>query len=208
MTGIIVTIISCIVAIVGFVHSHAVPEGNKGLFGLSRLGVALILLSAAGGAVGVVKAVSDAKGAAADREWRERTISMLQVVYVQLTGLQAPADPALRKQLAQATDQISAVATMSRGSDFSMSDFTGTEFRYGKFFGADFEYARFEGASFREAQFEGADFSGADLSSVTISATTRLPKGTRREYRDQVVQRSRLSANSLCPCYIKGSRLL
>ena len=181
MTGIIVTIISCIVAIVGFVHSHAVPEGSKGLFGLSRLGVALVLLSAVGGVVGIVKAVSDAEEAAADREWRERTTSMLQVVYVQLTGLQAPADPALRKQLAQATDRISAIATMSRGSNFSMSDFTGTEFRYGKFTGADFRDALFEAASFRGAQFKGADFSGADLSSITISATTQFPKGIRKE---------------------------
>jgi hypothetical protein len=41
MTGIIVTVVSCIVAVLGFVHSHAVPEGNKRLFGLSRLGVVL-----------------------------------------------------------------------------------------------------------------------------------------------------------------------
>jgi hypothetical protein len=162
VTGIIVTVVSCIVAIVGFVHSHAAPEGNKGTFGLSRLGVALILLSAVGGVVGIMKAVSDAKEAANEREWRQKTTSMLQVVYVQLTGLQAHADPAFRKQLAQATDQISAIATMSRGSDFSMSDFTGTEFRDGKFIGADFQQALFQGASFYGARFEGADFRGAD----------------------------------------------
>jgi uncharacterized protein YjbI with pentapeptide repeats len=87
---------------------------------------------------------------------------MLQVVYAQLTGLQAPADPALRKQLAQATDRISAIATRSPGSDFSMSDFTGTEFRYGRFTGADFSWALFQGASFLEAQFDGAGFGGAE----------------------------------------------
>jgi hypothetical protein len=181
VTGIIVTIISCIIAVVGFIHSHAAPEGNKGLFGLSRLGVALILLAMVGGIVGVIKAVSDAKEAADDRKWRESISSQLQVVYVQLTGLQVAADPQLRKQLAQATDRISAVATISRGSDLSMSDFTGTEFQYGRFLGADFRFAQFEGATFTDAQFQGADFSGADLSSATISATTRLPKGIRRE---------------------------
>src|SRR5437868_4926893 len=90
VTGIIVTVISCIVAIVGLVHSHAAPEANRGVFGLSRLGVALIVLSAMGGVVGVIKAVSDAKEAIADKEWRENTTKMLQVVYVQLTGLQVP----------------------------------------------------------------------------------------------------------------------
>jgi hypothetical protein len=181
MAGIIVTILSCVVAIAGFVHSHAAPEGNKGLLGLSRLGAALILLSGVGGIVGVAKAISDAKEAAAERQWRDSTMSILQTVYVQLTGLPAPADPVLRKQLAQAIDWISAVAISSRGSDFSKSDFTATEFRFGKFVGADFYASLFHGASFIDARFDGADFSGADLSAATIDLRTRLPKGTRRE---------------------------
>lgn len=115
MTGIIVTIISFVVAVLGFVHGHVAPEGQKGFFGLSRLGIALILLSALGGAVGLMKAISEARSAAEDKKWREDTTAMLRVVSIQLTGLQAsPAEPELAKQLAQATDKISAIATRSR----------------------------------------------------------------------------------------------
>jgi hypothetical protein len=82
------------------------------------------------GAVGIIKAVSNTKEAAATKQWQESTMVQLKAVAIQLNALQPSANPDLRKQLAQATDRINAVATSARGSNFSAS-FSATEFRLG-----------------------------------------------------------------------------
>jgi uncharacterized protein YjbI with pentapeptide repeats len=85
-----------------------------------------------------------------------------------------PTDPPCQAaRLGFITDQISAAATQSRGSDFSLSDFTASDFRNGSFVNANFDNALF--AVFRRAQFSRADLSDADLSGAIINSDTRLP---------------------------------
>ena len=120
---------------------------------------------------------SASKAANEDKKWREDTTALLRNVYAQLRGVQdkdRPTDPALAKQLGF-IDQISAAATQSRGSDFSLSDFTASDFRNGSFVNANFDNALFAGAVFRRAQFSRADLSDADLSGAIINSGTRLP---------------------------------
>jgi hypothetical protein len=84
MTGIIVTVVSFVAAVLGLVHSHAAPEGQKGILGLSRLGATLVLLSIVGVAAGVFSQVSASKAAGEDKKWREETTALLRNVNAQL----------------------------------------------------------------------------------------------------------------------------
>jgi hypothetical protein len=169
MTALIVTVVSFVVALLGVIHSHAAKEGQIRIIGLSRLGVVLLLLSTVGVVAGIVGQVSDSKDA---REQRE----LLRGVYAELKGIQGkPIDPAFAERLSAITNRISAVASQSRGSDFSLSGFSESDFQRGNFSRANFDGALFADAAFRHAIFAGADLRDADLSRALINSNTRLP---------------------------------
>jgi hypothetical protein len=166
MLGIAVILASFVVAVLGLLHSHAAKPGETAIWGLTRLGSILLVVSSIGLLVGVVKEVGDLRSGAAAKEWQARTTEQLKQIHADLRGAQSrAADPDLAARLGQLADHVSATASRSRGSDFSMSDFTNSNFRLGNF----------SGASFQGVLFRGADLRGADLSTAVIDTKTKLP---------------------------------
>jgi hypothetical protein len=166
MLGIGLIVISFVAAILGLLHSHAAKPGDVAIWGLTRLGLALVIVSSIGLLVGVVKEVTDLRSGAEAKRWQSQTTEDLKQIHAALRGTGAKvADPAVAAELGRLADQISATASRSRGSDFSMSDFTESNFRHG-----NFSWASFQGALFRDA-----DLRGADMSTALIDANTKLP---------------------------------
>jgi hypothetical protein len=166
MLGIAVILVSFVVAVLGLLHSHAAKPGEAATWGLTRLGLILLVVSFIGLLVGVAKEVATLRSGAEAKEWQVRTTEQLKKIDADLRGAQARvADPDVAAQLGRLADHISATASRSRSSDFSMSDFTNSNFRYG-----NFTRASFQGALFRDA-----DLRGADMSTALIDAETKLP---------------------------------
>lgn len=166
MLGIGVVLISFVIALLGLLHSHAAKPGELAVWGLTRLGIVLVVVSSIGLVVGVTKEVRDLRSGAEAKRWQSQTTEELRQIHAALRGAQVKvADPAVAAELGRLADQISAAASRSRGSDFSMSDFTGSNFRYGNF----------SRASFRGALFHDADLRGADMSTAIIDSETKLP---------------------------------
>jgi hypothetical protein len=166
MLGIGVVVISFVVALLGLLHSHAAKPGELAIWGMTRLGLVLVIASSIGVLVGVFKEVATLRSGAEAKQWQAQTTEDLKQIRAAVLGAQTKvADPAVAAELGRLADQISATASRSRGSDFSMSDFTGSSFRYG-----NFSRASFQGALFRDA-----DLRGADMSTALIDADTKLP---------------------------------
>jgi hypothetical protein len=166
MLGIGVILIAFVVAILGLLHSNAAKAGEAAIWGFTPLGLTLLVISFIGFLVGVAKEVATLRSGAAAKQWQEQTSEELKQIHAALRGAQTLAtDPTVAAQLGRLADQISATASRSRQSDFSMSDFTASNFRHG-----NFSRASFQGALFREA-----DLRGADMSTALIDASTKLP---------------------------------
>jgi pentapeptide repeat protein len=166
MLGIGVIVISFVVAMLGLLHSHAAKPGDLAIWGLTRLGLVLVIVSSIGLIVGVVKEVEAARSGDEAKKWQAQTTMELKQIRAALLGTQARVgDPTVAAELGRLADQLSATASRSRRSDFSMSDFTESNFRHG-----NFSRASFQGALFREA-----DLRGADMSTAVIDASTKLP---------------------------------
>jgi hypothetical protein len=177
MPGIVVIVVSFAVAVLGFVQSNRTPPGQRGLFGLTALGGTLILLSIVGLVAGVSSQIKEQREAKEQRKQQIEDSNRLKIIAAKLNRIQElPESSAVSALLAPITNQISAIASQSRGSDFSMSDFTNSNFQMGNFTGTNFDNALFNGAVFRGAVFPHADLSDADLSEAKINSNTRLPK--------------------------------
>jgi len=68
MIGIAVILISFAVAVLGFIHSHAAKDGQTAIWGLTRLGFVLVILSAVGLIVGIGKEVTTIQSGAAAKK--------------------------------------------------------------------------------------------------------------------------------------------
>jgi Pentapeptide repeats (9 copies) len=166
MLGIVVILSSFVVAVLGFLHSHAAKPGETAVWGLTRLGLVLLAASSLGLLVGILNEVGNLRSGEAAKEWQAATTEQLKQIHKDLLEAQSQAaNPSLAARLGQLADHVRAVASRSRGSDFSMSDFTNSNFRGGNF----------SGASFQDALFRGADLRGADLSSAVVDTHTKLP---------------------------------
>ena len=169
MLAIIVMLVSFVSAVLGLFHSHAAAEGNRTIWGLTPLGLTLLTLSIIGMAGGVMKEIGTIRSGARAERWQGETTDLLKQVRADVLGIKEQVrEPQVAAQLDRLADRLSAVASRSRGSDFSMSDFTNSNFRMGNF----------SGANFQQALFRHANLRGADLSTATIDDTTMLP--TRR----------------------------
>jgi len=167
MPGIIVVLISFVVAVAGLLQSNAASAQERAIWGLSRVGFGLLVISILGMAAGVWKEIADSRSGAEAMKWRDQTTKDLREISAVLRGVQVTiGDPAVATRVQGLVDRLSLVASRSQESDFSMSDFTYSNFRHGNFTGASFE-----GALFRQA-----DLRGADLSTAHIDAATRLPE--------------------------------
>jgi hypothetical protein len=169
MLAIVVIVLSFIAALLGLANSYAAKPEERSYTGLTRLGLALVVLATLGMIFGVAKEISGIRAAAqlaqADRERSQ----MLKEIYAQVVGAKGAAtDPKVVEQLAKLADQISAAASLSRESDLRMSDFSRSNFTAGN--------GNFTQASFRNALFREADLRGADLGTALIDEQTRLPQ--------------------------------
>ena len=166
MVAIIIMLASFVSAVLGLFHSHAAKEGQRIIWGLTPLGLALLVLSVIGMVSGVVKEIENVRSGAKAKRWQEETTDQLKQLQAHVLGLKEQVrDPEVAAQLDRLADRLFAVASQSRGSDFSMSNFAYSNFRYGNF----------SDANFQGALFQNADLRAADLSTARIDDTTKLP---------------------------------
>jgi hypothetical protein len=205
--GLLILVAAFVVALFGFFASNLAEPGDRGLFGLSRLGTAMLLVSAIGLVAGVWKEVVDAREGKLAKEQSQRLQKQLEdngqdlkLIRAKLDGLAA--QPGVTAEVAQdlrlLADKVSAVASSARSADFRMSDFSRSHFGQGNFTEASFEGALiatawlkdavitnsnldgvdFEGSRFAGARFGSAILDGADFRGADLSRVLVDPKTT------------------------------
>ena len=185
MISIIVLILSFLLAILGFVQSHAASPSSNAIFGMSRIGVCMVFVASLCFVFGVIKEAQVISESRKLREAENERTQMLKELYAKILGETENASPEVMEQLKEIGDKIRMVATRSRESDFSMSDFARSNFAKGRFTEANFALSEFSEANFtqsffrnsvfNEAVFSGSDFRGADLRDIIVDINTKLP---------------------------------
>ncbi len=185
MVSIITLILSFVLALLGFVHSHAASPGSTAIFGVTRIGACLILVATLGFTFGIFKEVQGITESRKLRDAENERTQMLKELHAKIVGEAESASPEVAEQLKEIGDRISLVASRSRESDFSMSDFARSNFAKGRFTEANFALSEFSGANFEqslfrksvftEAVFSGSDFRGADLRGIIVDKDTKFP---------------------------------
>ena len=185
MISIITLILSFVLAVLGFVHSHAASQDSTALFGMTRIGVCLILVATLGFAFGIIKEIQGISESRKLRDAENERTQMLKELHAKIIGEAEDASPEAAEQLKEIGDRIRMAVSRSRESDFSMSDFARSNFVQGRFKEANFALSEFSGANFKqslfrdsvftEAVFSGSDFRGADLRGIVVDKDTKLP---------------------------------
>jgi len=167
MLGIASIITAFIATVIGLRHSHAAKAEKQFAFGLSKIGVSLIILAVFALGFGLIKEVKTARTAkelAAKSEYRDQ---MLMELHAAVLGVKDQVqDQQTRESLQLVLERITATASNASESDFSMSNFTRSNFANGNF----------TQANFQGSLFHGANLAGADLSEAYIDENTKLPK--------------------------------
>lgn len=173
--GLAILVAAFIVAVLGFFASNLAEPGNRGLLGLSRLGTAMLVVSAVGLVAGVWKEIVDAKEGRLAKEQSQRLEKQieengqdLKLIRAKLDGLAG--QPGLSVEVAQdlrvLADRVSAVASSARSGDFRMSDFSRSHFGQG-----NFTEASFEGALIATAWLKGAVITNSNLDDVDFQGS-------------------------------------
>jgi hypothetical protein len=191
MLSIIILAASFAVAVLGFVQGSSSDPDKTVILGLTPIGFAMVVIASIGfifGIVNEIKKNSESKQMA--EQATERT-KMLKDLKEQIDIL---AQTAPNKNTANAFkalgDRVEMIATTSRESIFSKSDFQAgmfdlsnfafsvfdlSNFQSSRFNGANFRDSTFIGAKFQNAIFHDADLRGADLSEAKIDEKTKFP---------------------------------
>lgn len=178
MTGALSILASFVVALIGFAQSNKAKPDSRGYFGLTKTGLTLIIVSLVGVVFGTIKEIQS-----------EADFSRLLTKLDNISRFAVEESEAFSgseaRTLRELGDEISAIATKSRGSDFLRSQFQGSRFAQSQFQGSDFAWSSFQGANFfgsqfqganlRNSQFDDADFCGANLGKAIICKNTVLP---------------------------------
>lgn len=182
--GLLILIAAFVVAVLGFFASNLALPGDKGLFGLSRLGTAMLAFSLIGLMAGVWKEISESR----DGEMAKKRSQVLQkklednshdlkLIRARLDGLadQQGISAEVTKDIRLLADEVSAIASAARDADFRKSDFTRSHFGLGNFTMANFEKALFEsvwlkGALISNSNLEDVDFKGSSFSGAKFGA--------------------------------------
>ena len=196
--GIVIMVVAFVVAVLGLFASNLAQAGDRGLLGLSRLGTAILIVSALGFIAGIWKGLADSReGVLAKTRSQELQKQItengddLKLIKAKLDGLagQPGLTPTVTQDLKALSDSISAVASSARYGDFRMSDFSRSDFGEGNFTEASFERAlidaawlkdavitnsnldgvNFDGSRFLGAKCGGALFDGADFRGADLS---------------------------------------
>jgi hypothetical protein len=172
------------VAVVGFVQSNQVIDKNVFLFGLTRVGGALILLSILGFVFGIAKEIQSSRDEAKRKQMLEELSHDVHELAQRTEG------QSTSKVFSAIGERLEAIATRApesilsrsdfRASLFDQSNFDSSVFRESNFARSDFSGANFAGSLFQDADFSEsvfgrAIFRGADLSRIVIDEFTKLP---------------------------------
>jgi hypothetical protein len=169
LLGIFILISSFILGLLGIIHSHAAKPGKTSIFGMTHMGLAMVIIANIGFIGGIVKEIQSIS------EAKEST-RLLKELHAKVIGeAEESKNPEISKVLRVVGDRINYISTRSRESNFSMSDFARSNFRGGDFAQSNFENSLFDKANFDRATFRGATFKGADLSNIIIDKETKLP---------------------------------
>jgi len=142
MIAITIILISFASLILGVFHDHKAGRLRKSFFGLTRLGVSLVVLSVIGLALGIAKQLSDVK------QDDDRTVK-LNAIYAKVVGeQQAAQDPKQAALLGTIGEQIANVANY-KGSRLPGKDFSYSDFELGNFSRANFRGALFKDSTSR-----------------------------------------------------------
>jgi uncharacterized protein YjbI with pentapeptide repeats len=158
MISIITLILSFVLAVLGFLHSHAASPGINAIFGMTRLGACLILVATLGFAFGIIKEVQGISESRKLRDAENERTQMLKELHAKIIDEAKDASPEVAEQLKEIGDRIRMVASRSRESDFSMSDFARSNFAKGRFTEANFALSEFSGANFKRSLFRNSIF--------------------------------------------------
>ena len=110
MISIITLILSFVVAVVGFVYSHAASSGSTAIFGMTRIGVCLIGIATLGFTFGIIKEVQGISESRKLRDAENERTQMLKELHAKIVGEAEVASPEVAQRLKEISDRIRMVA--------------------------------------------------------------------------------------------------
>lgn len=170
--GIVILIVAFVVAVLGVFASNLADAGDRRLLGLSRLGTAMLIVSAIGFVAGVWKEIADAREGALAKERSlvlqqqlEQNADDLKLIKAKLDGLAGSpgVSPQLAEDLKTLSDRVSGVASSAREADFRASDFSRSHFGQGNFTEASFQGALIATAWLKDAVITNSNLDGVDF---------------------------------------------
>ena len=126
-TGLVILVAAFVVATLGFFASNLAKDDDRGLFGLSKLGTAMLAVSVVGLIGGVLKERADSKEGELAKEQSRRLQEQLEEnsedlrrIGAKLSGLASRPGitPQLSGDLTLLADRVGAVASSAREGDF------------------------------------------------------------------------------------------